>query len=575
MPTESPLNPQRFTLRNLATKPKLLGSFLLICAFLVFAGGIGLWSMGQMNQQGSMVTQQSLPKILDLATIRYNFALMERDFRQGVIEHTDPQGFGDQVNHVAQDAQIVTTTLAHYQTFALNGQESANLSAFQQAFQSVLDDMHGIDNDLQHQAITSQDALVARLDIVRSHADQAASRLTQLMQAAEQQANANQNSASQTYQRSIWLLSGTVIVAILLAILFAWYIARQIATPLQHLVTFSRRVAEGDLAPVDHLVAQFGGRDEPGQLTISLQHMVANLRQLVGQIASMSSAVAGTSAQISVASEQTGNAVEQVAQTIQQVAGGAQTQSAQLGMMTQQIEAVSRDGQTLKADSAQTTQAMATLKESVAHSATQIQQLGDRSVAIGQIIQTIDEIAAQTNLLALNAAIEAARAGDHGRGFAVVADEVRKLAERSAQATSEIGAIIHEMQTQTQQAVQAMQVGVTQVDAGVDQAVRAKEKAEVMVQNMEQMMQTLLTIAQVGQENSAAAEEVSAAAEEMSAQVEETIASTQELNSLAQQLDMAVSTFHLGDDHESTPATARDSLTRMHPRPLPSQKRAA
>jgi methyl-accepting chemotaxis protein len=86
-----------------------------------------------------------------------------------------------------------------------------------------------------------------------------------------------------------------------------------------------------------------------------------------------------------------------------------------------------------------------------------IKALGDRSLEINQIVELIDEIAAQTNMLALNAAIEASRAGEQGKGFAVVADEVRKLAERSSNATKDIGAFIEMIQDATADAVSAME----------------------------------------------------------------------------------------------------------------------
>ena len=103
---------------------------------------------------------------------------------------------------------------------------------------------------------------------------------------------------------------------------------------------------------------------------------------------------------------------------------------------------------------------------SVRDSATRIDSLVGRSRDIGTITNVIKEIADQTNLLALNAAIEAARAGDQGRGFAVVADEVRKLAERTTQATAQIGQMVSTIQGDTSAAVSAMQSAEPKVRQG-------------------------------------------------------------------------------------------------------------
>jgi len=107
--------------------------------------------------------------------------------------------------------------------------------------------------------------------------------------------------------------------------------------------------------------------------------------------------------------------------------------------------------------------------------AEKVNEAGMKSNEISAIIATIDDIAAQTNLLALNAAIEAARAGEHGKGFAVVADEVRKLAEKSTQATHEVGGIIRNIQQAVADAVVAAQEGEAEVNTGVERASKSHQ----------------------------------------------------------------------------------------------------
>ncbi len=133
---------------------------------------------------------------------------------------------------------------------------------------------------------------------------------------------------------------------------------------------------------------------------------------------------------------------------------------------------------------------------------TGMDSLGKQADGIGAIISVITDIADQTNLLALNAAIEAARAGDAGRGFAVVADEVRKLAEKTMQATGEVGSVITGIQRETQTSVGNVERAVQSVQAAATLATKAGETLKNIVGIAETTAMQVQSIASASEEQS-------------------------------------------------------------------------
>jgi methyl-accepting chemotaxis protein len=195
-----------------------------------------------------------------------------------------------------------------------------------------------------------------------------------------------------------------------------------------------------------------------------------------------------------------------------------------------------------------------------------VQSLGERSTEIGQIIDTISNIAAQTNLLALNAAIEAARAGEAGRGFAVVAEEVRKLAEQSGEAAGNIAALISAIQKDTDEAVQAMAKGNASVEKNttlVNEAGQAfttiEEMVNVLYMNIEHaikdidnvnassrtVVDSVNRIREVSIKTSHEAQSVSASTEEQSSIMHEMSEASRALTEMSQDLQKHIAQFKI------------------------------
>ncbi|SDI27597.1 methyl-accepting chemotaxis protein [Pseudomonas panipatensis] len=344
-------------------------------------------------------------------------------------------------------------------------------------------------------------------------------------------------------------------LALILGVLAAWLITRQIVQPLRDVLGAAERIASGDLS---HEL-RVDRKDELGQLQLSMQRMNQSLRELIGRIQDGVTQIASAAEELSAVTEQTSAGVNSQKVETDQVATAMNEMAATVQEVARNAEDASRAAsaadQEASAGASVVNEAvgqMDRLASEVGRSNEAVQQLKRESEKIGSVLDVIKAVAEQTNLLALNAAIEAARAGEAGRGFAVVADEVRALAQRTQSSTAEIEELIAGLQTGTQQAVQRMENSRALTDNTLELTRRAGERLDAITSTVSGIQAMNQQIAAASEQQSAVAEEINRSvmnvrdiSEQTSAASEETAASSIELARLGTELQNQVSRFRL------------------------------
>jgi twitching motility protein PilJ len=270
-------------------------------------------------------------------------------------------------------------------------------------------------------------------------------------------------------------------------------------------------LADGDLTIQPEVTEQI-----TGAIADSVNFAVREMRGLVTRIKAAAQQVAVASEHSrQTATELTEAALRQAAQ-ITQTTERVQAMARSMADMSKSAERSAEEAQKSVATAKRGTQAvqdtirgMDQMREQIQETAKRIKRLGESSQQIGEIVELINDIAEQTNILSLNAAIQAAMAGEAGRGFAVVADEVQRLAERSAEATKQIGELVKTIQADTNEAVSSMEQatqGVVSTTRLADAAGQALGEIESV---SEQLSGLIVAISQDARRTSQAATDVS------------------------------------------------------------------
>ena len=399
----------------------------------------------------------------------------------------------------------------------------------------------------------------------------------ELAETAQQQSRAEAAQA-----RTTFMVVG--VLALLAAALIIWLLTGAIARPLRDITRTAESIAVGRLPSDEVAVTRndevgllhqaFGRMTQSlremaavassiadGDLRVSVRpqsehdvlgnafaQMIDNLRGLTGELHEGINVLSASASQISTSTSQfaasateTAAAVSETTTTVEEVRQTAQVSSQKARVVSESAQRVASVSETGRRSTEDVVAGMSRIQQQMESIAESMVRLSEQSLAVGQIVATVEDLAGQSKLLAVNASIEAAKAGEHGKGFAVVAQEVKSLAEQSRQATAQVRNILGDIQHATSAAVLATEQGSHAVDDGVRQSAQAGDSIQMLSGSVTEAAQAAVQIAASSQQQLVGVDQVASAMESIK------LASTQNVDSAKQLESAAHSVKLLGD----------------------------
>jgi methyl-accepting chemotaxis protein len=485
--------------------PRLGGGFAVVLIFSILVAGIAYFRLKAVTEETRAM--MDVPLRTERLVSEWNTLLLIAIQRTTtVVKSKDPELEAFLAKEAAASSKGSAETLAQVEKLLTTEQERTllkNVNDARKKFLSVRDSIYKLKKEGTPEDIlrvyeqeyvpvakTTQDAMRQLLEYERGRIDTIAREV---------------EDSSERGQQLILVLEVLILVS---GIFFSVALTRSITRPIHVALGISSQVAAGDLTVKMPQV----GKDELGQLVMSLHGMSEQLHMIVANVRSGSDNIATASSEIATGNldlssrteqqagslEETAASVEQLTSSVRQNADNSRTAQE---LVTTAAGVVGEGGEVMS----QLTQTMSTINES--------------SKKIVDIISVIDGIAFQTNILALNAAVEAARAGEQGRGFAVVASEVRGLAQRSATAAKEIKVLIGESVEKVDSGTRLVETAANTMTRVVDSVQRANtlvreinSASQEQAEGIREVNQAITQMDGVTQQNAALVEQAAAAA---------------------------------------------------------------